>query len=172
MSRTLKLPEDMLEEEEFRELPSREKGKYEEKVLEKILDLNQDKGITIPDIESNTYFSYHSISKHLDKLVAKRIAYKVKQGNSIVYHKNGRLIHHIFKKNIDIGDRNYSFKALFDGSKILVFIQENKKSPLGTIEEGGGIIVPLSKLNDFAERVRAAKEESPKIKKKMMKIIE
>ena len=126
MVTTLNLPQDMIDVDAFRALPSTEKSNYEEKIIEKILELNQGKGVTITAVIENTYFDRNSVSKYLEKLVAKRFAYKIIQGQTIVYHKNGRLVHHIFKRDIDIGDRSFSFKALFDGSEIVIFIQENK----------------------------------------------
>ena len=166
------LPEELLEEEEFRHLPPTEKSHYAESALEKILDLNQDTGITISQLLENTYFERNTISKYLEKLVARRIAYKVVRGNTIVYHKNGRLIHHLFKKDMILSGRAFSFKALFDGKEILIFIQENKKSPLGVIEEGGGILVPLKDIKEFVECMNDVETQVPSIKTKLLEMIE
>lgn len=172
MTANLLVPQDLLDVEAFKKLPASEKSLYVEKVVEKILDLNQGSGVTIPSILESTEFDRGSVSKYLEKLVAKRVAYKVVQGQTIVYHKNGRLIHHIFKRDIDFGKRSFSFKALFDGKEILVYIQENKKNPLGIIEEGGGIIIPLKEIKQFSEHVSKIESEIPVIKNKFMEMIE
>lgn len=172
MTPTIKLPNEILEEKEYKHLSPQDKANYLERTMSKILDINTDTGVSIPLILENTYFDRKGISKYLEKLVAKRIAYKIQQGKTIIYFKNGRLIHHLFNKNIEIGNRLYSFKALFDGKQISIYIQESKKNVLGVIEEGGGIIVPLNDIKDFSLYVNKIKEEIPIIKEEFVRMIE
>ncbi len=172
MPSILILPEDLLDEEQFSHLPPIEKSYYVEAALEKILELNQENGVTIRQVLDSTYFERNTVSKYLEKLVARRIGYKVVQGNTIVYHKNGRLIHHIIKKDVDLSGRSYSFKALFDGKELLLFIQENKKNPLGVIEEGGGILVPMKEIKEFSDCIKDVEIQIPFIKNKLVEMIE
>lgn len=172
MDPTLRTPKEMLDGKAYENLAPKDKSLYMEKVLQEILSLNNDRGISIPQMIESTYFDRKAISKYLEKLVARRVAYKVQQGNTIIYHINGRLIHHLFQKTVLIGNRNYSFKALFDGNQVLLFIQEIKKNELGVIEEGGGIIIPLKNIEEFSEYIEKVKDEFPLIKEKLMEMIE
>jgi len=172
MEPDIKSPKNILDEEAYEQLPSKDKALYLEKVLQDILILNKNTGVTIPTLLEIAPFSRKGISKYLEKLVARRVAYKIQQGNTIMYHINGRLIHHIFEKNITAGNRDYSFKALFDGKQVSIFIQEIKKNELGVIEEGGGIIVPLKSLDEFSTYISKIKNEIPIIKEKLMEMIE
>ena len=73
---------------------------------------------------------------------------------------------------MDLGGRSFSFKALFDGKEILIYIQENKKNPLGIVEEGGGILIPLRDFTEFLKNLENVKTEVPVIKNKFMEMIE
>jgi len=172
----VKIPNDLFDEKEIRAMPPSSRASYLEKVIEKIVELNNNVGVSVEAIFKATNFDRRTISKHLELLVARRIAYKVVQGNIVLYFKNGRLIHHIFKKDLDLNTRSFSFKALYDGNDILIYIQENKKNPIGIIEEGGGIIVPLRDLATFSEYVSKIKTEVPTIKdelkNKLLEVIE
>lgn len=172
MEPTIEIPENMLDEEAYNNLPIKDKSIYMEKTLQEILSLNKDTGVSISQILEETYFNRKSVSKYLEKLVARRVAYKIQQGVSIIYNLNGRLIHQLFQKNVPVGDRDYSFKALFDGKQISIFIQEIKKNELGIIEEGGGILVPLKSIKEFADYVFKVDKEVPVIKEKLMEMIE
>ena len=169
---SLTLPDNILEEEEIKAMPPTERSQYIERVIEKTLELNTEQGVTQESVYRTFKFDRRCISKHLELLVARRIAYKVIQGNGVVYFKNGRLLHHIFKKDIDLGKRSYSFKALFDGKDVLIYIQENKKNALGIVEEGGGIIVPLKDLPEFSKCVSGIQDERPLIHKQLIKVID
>ncbi len=172
----IELPDGIFEDREVRAMPPSERNAYNEKTIEKILDMNTNRGISVEDVFKATNFDRRTISKHLELLVARRIAYKTIQGNTMLYYKNGRLIHHIFKKDIDLGKRSFSFKALFDGNEVLIYIQENKKSPIGIIEEGGGIIVPLKHLEEFTSCVANIESEIPliknELKNQLLKVVE
>ena len=162
----------MLDAKAYEHLSPRDKSVYLERCLQEILNLNNERGVSIPQIIDSTYFDRKAVSKYLEKLVARRVAYKVQQGTTIIYHINGRLIHHLFQKTVPIGGRHYSFKALFDGNQVQLFIQEIKKNELGVIEEGGGIIVPLKSIEEFSDYVSKVKKEMPLIKEKLMDMIE
>lgn len=172
MDPNINIPKDMLDEKVYSHLAPKEKSEYMEATLQEILVLNKDIGITISNILAETYFDRKAVSKYLEKLVAKRIGYRVQRGKTIVYYINGRLIHHLFNKTVEVGNRHYSFKALFDGKQVSLFIQEIKKNDLGVIEEGGGIIVPLKDIDDFSQYISKVKTELPLIKQKLMEMIE
>ena len=172
MSRTIKVPDNLIDEEQFKNLPPSDKSLYMEKIIGQILDLNVNAGVTIRDVLDNTYFDRRGVSKYLEKQVARRFAYKVQQGKTIVYFKNGRLIHHLFNRNIELEDKLYSFKALFNGNQIMIYIQENRKNKLGVIEEGGGILIPLKHMKEFSDYVSKVENEIPVIKKELVRLIE
>jgi hypothetical protein len=172
MDPKIKLPQDMLDKESYSNLPTNDKAAYAEKLIERVLDLNTDMGITVTQTAEATHADRKAIAKYLEKLVAKRIAYKVIQGNSIRYFKNGRLIHHLFNKDLALSDRDISFKALFDGRQVLVFIQEKRKNPLGEVEDGGGILIPMKDIDTFVNQAVKIMSEIPKIKKEFIKLIE
>lgn len=167
----MELPQDICGEDEIKAMPSIIRGQYIEKTIEKTLELNSDSGATVDEINRNLGFDKRVISKYLEVLVAKRSAYKVIRGNSITYFKNGKLIHHILNKDLIMKDRTFSFKALFDGKEVFLYIQENRKNKLGLIEEGGGIIVPIKDLSLFADTVKKIEKETPEIREAMQKQI-
>lgn len=168
----LKLPIDVEDEEEISKMPAILKSQYIEKTIEKVLELNSQTGVNVESIHNELHFDKRVISKHLEVLVARRRAYKMIHGNTVTYFINGRLLHHIFKDDLDIEDRSFSFKALFDGKGIMIYIQENKKNKIGIIEEGGGIIVPLKDLSKFIERIQKIEKELPAIKDALFEVIE
>lgn len=164
---TVELPDDLLEKDEIKALPREERNQYLEDTIERVLELNSEKGVTAKELQEALNYDSRTISKKLEVLVAKRIAYKVVQGRSIRYFKNGRLVHPIFEDDLTLGDKVYSFKALFDGDDILVFIQENEKNSLGVTTEGGGIVVPLENIEEFADRASEIESKVPAIKEKL-----
>ncbi len=58
MHPTIKLPEQILDVEEYKLLSPNDKSLYMEKTLGKILDNNVDTGVSIPLILENIYFNH------------------------------------------------------------------------------------------------------------------
>ena len=168
----LNLPLDVEDGEEISKMPALIKSQYIENTIEKILDLNTETGVSVESIHTALHFDKRVISKHLEVLVARRRAYKMIHGNAITYFINGRLLHHIAKDDLDLDNRLFSFKALFDGKGVLLYVQENKKNKIGMIEEGGGIIVPLKDLHQFNERMKKIESEWPALKDKVLEVTE
>jgi hypothetical protein len=154
----VKLPQDLLEEEKFDALPAKEKEYYMRAVLLKILELNPN-GISAPQIGRVTFFSRPTVWRHLENMVATREAYKLEFGKAVVYYPNGKMIHPLFSEDVVLDDKAYAFFFIKNNFGDFVYIQEKTEDRLGRTAVCGGLILPLTALDKFINRLERAKEE-------------
>lgn len=160
------LPSDMLEEDNFKALPSNEKQTYIESLLNKILRLNPN-GITISQIISALgYFNKSTVWMHLENLVSIREAYKLEMGKTNVYYPNGQMIHPLLREDIEIDDKTFSFFAVKNNFGNFIYLQEKKKDRLGVATACGGLVIPLKNAEEFLEQFKKAVKEADDIVRK------
>lgn len=156
----LKLPEEILPQEEIKSLRPKDRDAYISKLFLDILQLNANKGITIPELVKQTKLSRITIAKHLNRLVSIREAYCVSRGILTIYYKNGRVVHQTNLRDTYLDDRIYSFYRLKNEDGNFIYIQEKERDRYNRVVVKGGILVRdqdflkfLSKLQSFALEV-------------------
>jgi hypothetical protein len=142
----------MLTKNQFTAMASGEKERYTSKILKRILEQNQN-GVTLGQIDKNTYFNKATIWRHLEKLVTTREAYKLEFGRVSVYYANGKLIRPLFSEDITVGEKVYPIFFVRNNLGDFVYLQEKKEDRLGRAEVCGGLIIPLSQTETFAKRL-------------------
>ena len=160
MKLELKVPDEVLPQEEIKSLRPKDREAYISKLTLDILQLNASKGITIPELVNKTKVSRITIAKHLNRLVAIREAYCVSRGKLTIYYKNGRVVHQTNMKDTYLNDRIYSFFRLKNEDGDFIYIQEKEQDRYNKIIVKGGILVRdqdflkfLSELQSFALKV-------------------
>jgi len=162
---TIKSPE-IMPFDEYKQLSPEDKERYVEYIVTKILELNNNQGIAIQDItNSHFFFHRHTVSRHLERLVAKRIAYKHPQDSRKArYYLNGRFVDSLLRENIKIGDKFYTFYYLKNQLGEYIYLQEKRKDIYGSFDVTGGIIIPFDKKDEFLDMLKIAIEKSEKIR--------
>ena len=147
---SLSLPPSMRTQEEVLSMSPKDRDKYMEHVILEILRLNL-QGATIPEIADATGLYRNTITKHLNRLVAIREAYKIERGAVSIYYKNGKVVHARSLEHSFANDKRYSFFRLINDEEKSVYIQEKETNSFGTIKVKGGIII---KDEDFLEFIK------------------
>src|SRR5207244_5742248 len=99
------------------------------------------RGVTIPEIATRTGFYRDTVSKHLDKLVATREAYRVTRGNVSVYYKNGQVVHATDVKDTSSPNRTYTFYKLENEDGKFIYVQEKEVDEFRAVSVKGGIMI-------------------------------
>jgi len=167
MEISLKIPHEILPQEEIKSLRPKDRDAYISKLLLDILKLNSQKGITIPELVKETRLNRITISKHLNRLVSIREAYNVTRGKLTIYYKNGRVVHQTHMKNTYLNERAYSFHRLKNEDGSFIYIQEKERDRYNRVVVKGGILVRdqdflkfLSELQSFALEVTENERKS------------
>ena len=144
---TLSLPPAIRTQEEVLSISPKDREKYMEHTILGILELNP-QGATVTEITEATGLNRVTITKHLNRLVAIREAYKVERGPVSIYYKNGKISHSRNVEHSFANDKRYSFFRLINDEEKSVYIQEKETNSCGTVKVKGGIII---KDEDFFE---------------------
>lgn len=148
---SLLLPEKLLEPKVVLSMSPKDRDRYMEQAILQILELNE-RGATVSEIEEATGFYRATITKHLNRLLAIREAFKIQRGILSIYYKNGKVVH---AKNIEhkfANDKRYSFFRLVNEEGKAIYVQEKETNSFGTVRVKGGIII---KDEDFIEFMKA-----------------
>lgn len=156
----INLPENTLEKETYSSLPSLEKGEFTHNFLKEILRLNST-GITISQIEKNTYLSHSIIWHHLEILASKGECLRIERGDVDVYHFN-KVIDIL--KQFDIPDDNsayhfsYNFDLIENTFGRFIRIQRQRESRSATHTTRSGVIIPYHLVSQIANILIKIKE--------------
>ena len=143
----LLLPRSMLTQEEIKVLRPRDRDSYIESVILDILALNP-RGITVSQTAKHAGFSRDTVSKHLDRLLAIREAYKVDRGVA-VYYKNGKVADEHDLKLLTSDDKTYSFYKLVNEDGQFIYIQEREIDEFRAVKVKGGIMISFKDFKPF-----------------------
>ena len=149
MKSPLKIPNTILSPEKIRTLPPKEKDFYIRNVILEILRLNTMKGITVSQLVETTGFNRMTLSKHLDVLVATGEAYKVQQGNTFIFFKNGKLVDESDMGSIVFIDKTYTFYKLENNEGTFVYIQEKDLDEFRVPQVKGGVMISMRDVPNF-----------------------
>lgn len=160
----MKIPTDLLSQEQFKALASGEKERYTAKVLKRLLELNTN-GLTLSQIADNSYFNRATIWRHLEKLVNTKESYKLEFGRVSVYYANGKMIHPLFSEDIKIENKTYPIFFVRNNLGDFAYIQEKQEDRFGRTEISGGLVIPLKHTHVFAERLLQVKDKAEEVLK-------
>jgi len=159
---SLSLPPVMRTQKEVLSMSPKNRDKYMEHVVLKILRLNP-QGVTIPEISAATRLYRHTITKHLNRLVAIREAYKIERGSVSIYYKNGKVLHVRDVEHSFANDKRYSFFRLVNDEEKSVYIQEKETNSFGTVKVKGGIIIRDENFLEFMKELQKFVVEVEKV---------
>lgn len=137
----------MLGHEEIKGLRPKDREAYIESVILRFLKQNP-RGLTISHMLELTGFSRDTISKHLERLVAIREAYKIGKGVSI-YYPNGKVVHEQNLRLVEGGNRTYAFYKLVNDDGDFLYIQEREVDEFRSVKVRGGIMVNAKYFKPF-----------------------
>lgn len=137
---TLAVPSIMRTQEEVLSMSPKDRDKYMEHTVLEILKLNP-QGATISEITEATGLNRVTITKHLNRLLAIREAYRIERGSVSIYYKNGKVSHARTVEHSFANDKRYSFFRLTNDGEKSIYIQEKETNTFGTVKVKGGIII-------------------------------
>ena len=146
----LSVPEQMRTPKQVLSMSPRDRDKYMEHIILEILKVNP-QGATISEIVEATNLNRITITKHLNRLVAIREAYRVERGSVSIYYKNGKVSHARTVEHSFANDKRYSFFRLINDDEKSIYIQEKETNAFGTVKVKGGIII---RDQDFFEFIK------------------
>jgi len=162
---SLSLPSSMLKPDDVLSMSPTARDRYMERVILQILELNP-QGATISEIAGKTGFYRATITKHLNRLVAIREAYKIQRGILSIYYKNGKVVHARNVEHKFADDKRFSFFRLVNEEGKSVYIQEKETNNLGTVKVKGGIIIKDADFLEFMKELQKFMMEVEKVESK------
>lgn len=143
----IKVPE-ILDRRQYLGMNPQDQESYASKKIKEVLTLNQEHGVTIPDILETAPFSRPTVVKYLEQMVSSRAAYKIKRRNLTYYYPNGKVAHPeliISKKSSETG---LELRATFLNNNFGEYLYiEDISSKLS----GGGMLISLKDISFFKE---------------------
>jgi len=140
--------------EEYTKLPPSEKERYAISTIKEILKLNRKRGVTIKQIEDNTFLHRNTIAYHLDTLVAKGESYKYPpDSRSALFFPNGNLADPILQEDITLENKIFSVYLMSNQYGNFVYIQEKEVGIDGSVDVKGGIMIPFDERKKFFENL-------------------
>lgn len=165
MHNIIKSPE-LFPKEEYEALGPEEKEKYVSFKIKELLELNKERGVTINQIVEALQFHRNTVSKHLDKLLAKQEAYRYPPNNrNSLYYPNGSISRPVLEENRQIGNKFYNFVYLKNPFGDFLYVQEKSKDAYGAFASNGGIILPLDAQETFLMHLKEAFEQAKKLER-------
>jgi hypothetical protein len=149
----IKLPE-LEKHDEYLKRSPQERERYAEAKIKEIIQLNTGFGLTVTQIEDNTYFHRNTISKHTKNLISKGEVYQYPPNsrNGLLF-SNGNLLDPIFKDQIILENKFFDVYVISNQFGKFLFIQEKKEDIYHQIENKGGIIVPIDEIVTFKTKL-------------------
>jgi hypothetical protein len=144
---------ETLSKDAYLELPPHERGHYLREKIQETLELNQNEGVSVTDLEENLPFDKRAIQKHLEVLTHTNVAYTSKVGPTRLYFPNERAVHSSFDREITLAEREFGVSKIENKLGEFLLIKEIKEDDIG-----GGILVPYNHYPEFVEELRSVKE--------------
>lgn len=144
---------ELLPEKEIESMRPREKQRYIESVILKVLERSP-RGATISEIESRTHFARNTVTKHLNRLVATRQATRAVRSGVSIYYRNGNVVAAIDYRDRTNPDHFYTLMKLRNEDGDFVYVQEKEVDELRSIKVRGGVMIAASVAPGFVKRLR------------------
>lgn len=139
----------IMEKKKYLGLSPQDQEEYIVKKIKEILEINPN-GITIPDIVENTPFTRPTIIKHVEKMISRRDAYKIKIRNFTIYYPNGQVVHpELTVKRESKGGTIFRATFLNNNFGKYLYIEDLNSDQVS----GGSILIKRENLDDFSKLV-------------------
>ena len=162
----IKVPQNLLDQEELRSLRPKDRDQYVQKLLLRILELNK-QGVTIGEISNQTRLNRNTLASHMKTLVAIREAFAINRGKLSIFYKNGKIVHARSTEHKFPNDRFYRFFRLENEQGKFIYIQERQLDEFRAIKVKGGIMIKdgdffhvIKELQKFAMEVTERESET------------
>ena len=153
----LVLPQNVLDKEAYKALPTHEKEEYIHNFLKQVLELNPN-GITAPQIDDATYLGRSTVWHHLEILSSRSQCFKVERGDTAVYNSN-KVIKDL--KDLDIkGDfYTYCFNVVENMFGKFIRLQLKQDSKSGTPRTNRGVLIDSRHFDEFLSTLQKIRKE-------------
>jgi transcriptional antiterminator len=129
----LELPQNIISQEELKNLRPKDRDEYIQKLLLQILELNS-QGVTISELANQTRINRNTLSSHMKTVVATREAYQIDRGKLSVFYKNGKVVHARSTECKFPYDRFYRFYRLNNEQGNFIYVQERQMDEFRAIK--------------------------------------
>lgn len=161
-------PTDKLSYDEIKDLPQNERSKYYETSILALINVNGNRGLTTSEIERATGFPKNTLLKSIEMLFHKRKIHRISRGKFSLYYPNGVQVPTTFR-DITYGEqepRSYGAKLIQNVEGKFVHIQEREIDEDGFSEDIGGVLIPVSKVTELINLLKAITEEPQQLIKR------
>ena len=149
----LNIPDGILSNEKIKTFRPKDREEYTFNIVAEILRANL-LGVTIPEVCERTGFYRDTVSKHLEKMVSTREAYKIVRGTTIIYHKNGKVVHESDVKSLLNSNKFFTFYRLVNEEGNIIYIQEKEIDSFRAVQVRGGIMVNEKTILHFMSELQ------------------
>jgi len=149
----LKLPENIITQEELQVLRPKDRDECIQKLLMQILELNP-QGVTISELADQARISRNTLASHMKTLEAIREAYSINRGKLSVFYKNGKVVHAKSTEYKFPNDRFYKFYRLENEQGKFIYIQERQVDEFRAIKVNGGIMINDKDFFEFLKELQ------------------
>lgn len=118
-------------------------------------------GLSVDELVKLTNHDKKTIQKHLEALIGLREVYSQKKNQRLVlYYPNGRPLHSVNKKNVDMGNTYFEISVAIGLKEQPFFhVLEKRVSLLEEDKVEGAILIPLDKLDNFIKSLQELRED-------------
>lgn len=145
-------PTDQLSPEEIRSLSPQEKGRFIESSVLSLININNNRGLTLSEIENTTKYPKNTLIKHVELLHCKRKIHKISRGRFGIYYPNMDTNDEVRFRDIMYGNgdsQRYGVRIINNINGKHVLIQEREIDENGFVEDVGGVLIPISKISEL-----------------------
>jgi hypothetical protein len=160
-------PHDKLTAEEMQAISPSERGRYIESSVLALINANENRGLTISEIERVTQYPKNTLLKHVDLLFAKRKINRISAGRTSIYFPNGHPYPGMDYRDIAYGkggDHKIGVKLIENIDGKYVHIIEREVDSYGYLQDIGGVLVAVAAVPELINILRRMIEETPVVK--------
>jgi hypothetical protein len=160
-------PRDKLSLEDIQAISPNERGKYVESSVLALIIANENRGLTISEIERVTQYPKNTLLKHVDLLFSKRKINRISIGRTSIYFPNGHADKGMEFRDIMYGkggDHRIGVALLENIDGKYVHIQERELDVNGYLEDVGGVLIPINLIPELINILRRTHETVEVIK--------
>ena len=143
----------------IKNIPPGERAQYYEAGILALLSANGRRGLTTSEIERATCFPKNAMLKSLDVLFHQRRVHRVSRGQFRLYYANSdepAPFRDIVWDEAAAAGRKYNARRVSNEEGDFVRIEERETDENGFARDVGGVLVPLCKVGEVVNAVRAA----------------
>jgi DNA-binding transcriptional ArsR family regulator len=147
----------MIPKAQMLKLPVYEREHYLQNIVRKVIEMNPN-GVTAREIAKALDTDPRAVDKHLTALLHTNLIYVDKFDKTDVFLLNGKSIHPVYEKALDLGDKKYEVFKLRNRRGEFVLVQEKIR---GEVRDDvmAGVLIPLRKFPAFVEYLNRIRDD-------------